>query len=369
MAEGEKAAYVATVMEHLRAFHVPYLNLLKENGYAVSLLAGTDVPLPFEGRKVFVPFQRSPFKLSNIKAYFALKKDFNEQKYDLIHCHTPTAGILTRLAACRTRKKNGTRVFYTAHGFHFFKGAPLINWLLFFPVEWFCSFFTDVLITINHEDYHLAKKYMHAKEIHYIPGIGVDLKKFTDVTIDRAAKRREIGVPETDIMVLSTGELNANKNHEVIIKALAQLKRNDISYVICGKGNKEAYLKELARSLQIDHKVHLLGHRSDIAEMNHCADIFAFPSKREGLGLAAIEAMCAGLPLLTSNIHGIIDYSQNNKSGFNCDSSDFTQFSQFLLQLADSKILRTQMGTYNKRKVKRFSLDTVLAAMKEIYKL
>ena len=178
--------------------------------------------------------------------------------YTLMHCHSPIGSVVARIAACNARKK-GMKVIYTAHGFHFYKGAPKKNWLVFYPIEKMCSKLTDVLITINQEDYIFAKKHMKAKKIEYIPGVGIDIKKFNNGEFDRAAKRKELGLDADDIMLLSVGELNQNKNHEVIIKAIGALENQNIHYFIAGKGDKEELLKKLAEQKNV--KLHLLGRR------------------------------------------------------------------------------------------------------------
>ncbi|MTL19379.1 glycosyltransferase, partial [Turicibacter sanguinis] len=226
--ENKKVLFVATVVKkHINVFHLPYLKWFQEQGFETHVAARDDFNgevcyIPHCDKHFNIPFERSPLNKNNISSYRQLTKIINKNQYEIIHCHTPIAAMLTRFAAIKARKK-GTRVIYTAHGFHFFKGAPIINWLIYFPVEFICSFFTDILITINQEDYRLAKKVMKAKQVQYIAGVGVDIKKFKNTNVDRDKKRKEIGVPEDAIMLLSVGELNKNKNHEVIIEALKNI--------------------------------------------------------------------------------------------------------------------------------------------------
>jgi len=287
-----------------------------------------------------------------------------DNEYDFIHCHSPIGGVIARLAA----HKKKTPVVYTAHGFHFYKGAPLKNWLVYYPIERYLSRFTDVLITINKEDYSRAKKYFRAGRIEYIPGVGLDIGKFRDVVIDRAAKRKEIGVPEDAFVLVSVGELNRNKNHEVIVKALAKLKNKRIYYVICGSGPLEKYLKNLITELCLGRHVKLLGYRADIPDILKAADVFAFPSKREGLGLAALEAMASGLPIITSNVHGIVDYSISGITGFTCKPTDIQGFANAIDVLLKDESLRFRMGAHNQEVVQRFELKKALLLMKKIYR-
>ncbi len=362
----KKVLFVASVTGHIKAFHLPYLKMFKERGFQVDVAAKETVALPEEYHTYNVPFERSPFNKNNIYACKQLKKIISENHYDIIHCHTPVASMITRLVARKARKK-GTKLLYTAHGFHFFKGAPLINWLIYYPVEKLCAHFTDVLITINQEDYHRAKKKMKAKEVAYVPGVGVDMDKFSVPQCDKNKKRQELGIPEEATVLLSVGELNTNKNHQVIIQAMSQVPEKNIHYLIAGKGNQSVALQALADSLGLSDKVHLLGFRNDIPELCIASDIFCFPSKREGLGLASLEAMVYGLPLLTSNIHGINDYSINGKTGYKYSPLDADGFAEGISKIISDPEASSIMGAYNREFVKKYDIQNVLPIMRAIY--
>lgn len=308
---------------------------------------------------------RSPLNKDNILAYRQVSNIVNKENFDIVHCHTPVASIVTRLASRKARKRYGTKVIYTAHGFHFFKGAPLINWLLYYSIEWFCSFFTDVLITINKEDYSFAKKHMHAKKIEYIPGVGIDTEKIESITVNREEKRKELGIDENRFVVLSVGELNDNKNHETIIKAIAKLDRNDITYVICGRGEKEEYLKELAIELGVDLK--LLGFRNDVIEIYKCSDIFAFPSKREGLPVSLMEAMACGCLVVCSEIRGNVDLISDNYNGFLCKSTDILDYSTKIDFCLKNDMLREKFCKNSLEVIRKFDVKNVNSKIKEIY--
>ena len=362
----KKVLMVASVTVHIKAFHLPYLELFKNNGYIVEVASNGEEKIPFCDKHHQIDFQRSPLKKDNIKSFLELKRIINEGNYDIVHCHTPVAAMLTRLAARKARKK-GTRVIYTAHGFHFFKGAPLKNWLIYFPVEWVCSFFTDTLITINTEDFEFAKKHLHAKRTEYVHGVGIDTDKFKNIEVDRDKKREDLGIPKDSFAVLSVGELNDNKNHETILRAIARLDRKDIIYVICGQGNKKEYLKNLAKELGMEERLILAGFRTDVAEIYKCCDIFAFPSLREGLGMEALESMASGLPVIGSNIHGINDYLIDNETGFKCSPLNVEAFVDLIQKLANDKGLRDRIGVNNKEYVNKFSLENSISRTKEIY--
>lgn len=311
-----------------------------------------------------IHFARNPFNFANISAYKELKKIINEGQYDLIHTHTPVVSIFTRMAARKTRK-NGTVIMYTCHGFHFHNTAPKKNWLMYYPVEKWMSRYADYIVTINKEDFSRAKTF-YAKQVRYIPGVGVDINRIRNVKVDKKAYKKSIGIPEDCIMLLSVGELIERKNHQIIIKALGKLKRNDIYYVICGKGLLKEELESLSASLNV-HTV-FLGFRRDIPELCNIADISAFPSRIEGLGLAGIEAMAAGVPLVSSNVHGILDYVIDGKTGYACAPDDVDGFAKAIDRLASNQQLRENMRKDCLKAVEPFEIHNALNTMWDIYK-
>ena len=315
-----------------------------------------------------INFNRSPLSKDNLFAYKEIKKIIENNSFDIIHCHTPVAAMLVRLAA-RKARKDGTKVIYTAHGFHFYQGAPIKNWIIYYPIEYLLSMFTDILITINKEDFIRANKSFKAKSINYIPGVGLDIEKFSAENVDKRLKRRELKLPEEALVFLSIGELNKNKNHETVIKAIAELMNKDLYYVICGQGSLESYLKELVADLGLEQQVKLLGFRQDIAEICKVSDVFVFPSFREGLSVALMEAMAFKLPIICSKIRGNTDLIDEGDGGFIISNpADYQRFSVAIDKMINiSKEQRGAMGRYNQRKVAEFSIEVVNTRLRKIY--
>lgn len=369
----KKVLFVATVVKtHINVFHLPYLEMFKNKGFKTYVCAKNDFEnkedciIPYCDEYYDIPFERSPFNLKNLKAYIELKKIIEKEKFDIIHCHTPVASILTRIAAIKSRK-SGTKVIYTAHGFHFFKGAPIINWLIYYPIEKICSYLTDILITINKEDYNLAINKMKSKEVYYIPGVGIDIKKFSNIDISK--KRKEIGIDDNIIMLLSVGELIKRKNHEIIIKALSKLEDEKIHYFIAGSGELKDYLTEIAEKFNLSNRVHILGFRNDIGELCKIADVFCFPSLQEGLPVALMEAMAVGVPIVCSNIRGNTDLIENNINGYLCYKNSEDEFKNAIKNIINDPEKSNNMVNINIRKSKLFEIDNVMDNMKLIYKL
>ena len=312
-----------------------------------------------------IAFARNPLSRANIKAYKELRKIINAESFDLIHCHTPAVAMLTRIAA-RTARRSGSVVMYTCHGFHFHRASAIKNWLIYYPVEYFLSRYCDYILTINKEDFCRAKTF-HCRNVRYIPGVGVDIRRIQQLAVDKATKKSSIGIPPDKLMILSVGELIPRKNHEVIIRALAKIKNQEIYYAIAGKGPLREYLSDLASKLGVIDRVLFLGFRTDIFELYHAADISAFPSKIEGLGLAGIEAMAAGVPLVSSNVHGILDYVIDGETGYAVAPNNVIGFACAIEQLAEDESLRNKISQNCLKAVEQFEITNALSAMWNIY--
>jgi len=366
-----KVLYVTTIGTTM-SFFAPFIKELLADGHVVDIATNDRVsavpPCYAEwGCRIFsLPCTRSPVTMATLKTVKDIRRIVANETYDIVHCHTPVAAMCTRLA-CRKARKEGTQVFYTAHGFHFYKGAPLKNWLVYYPIEKICSYMTDVLITINHEDFDLANRKMKAKRIEYVPGVGVDLSQFMDNKADKSAKRREIGVPDDAFLLLSVGELNENKNHRVIIQALAELHNPNVHYAIAGVGNQKEPLLALANELGVSEQIHLLGYRKDISELNHASDVFCFPSQREGLGLAAIEAMACGLPVVAAKNRGTVEFVMRDENGFLCDFRDAEGFAKAISRIIADSDLRASLSLCAVNTVGKYHVENIIAIMKGIY--
>lgn len=379
----KKALMLASVASMIDQFNMNNISILNQLGFAVEVAcnfkkgSSTSQSRVDEFRKELeskgiITYQVCiPRKISDVSgiknAYRQVKTLVEKEQYDIVHCHSPIGGVIARLA-CRKIRRNGTKVIYTAHGFHFYKGAPAVNWIIYYPVEKFFARFTDVLITINKDDYSFAKKRLKAKSIKYVPGIGIDTDYIKNINTDREQKLKEVGI-DSGFILLSVGELNKNKNQEVIIRALAKTDKNeDIKYLICGKGENLDYLKQLAKDLHLENRVFFAGYRDDIKELLKSCDLFCFPSFREGLSVALMEALASGMPVVCSAIRGNTDLIEDGKGGFLVKADDADAFAEKIEALYSDKKLCAQMGKENLQHIKLFSIDKVNDIMREIYK-
>lgn len=362
-----KVLFVATVVKtHILEFHIPYLKMFKDMGWETAVAARNDFEnpddcvIPYCDNYYDIPFERSPAKPGNVRAYKKLKKIIDEEGYDIIHCHTPVGGVIGRLASANARTK-GSKVFYTAHGFHFFKGASLTNWILFYPVERLFARITDVLITINTEDFERAKSF-RSRRISYVPGIGVDFKKFIGGSAERAKNlRKELGIPDDATIWLSVGEVNKNKNHTVIIDVLKD--HDDSWFVLCGNGPKLKELKNKAKRLGVADRTIFAGYRTDVADFYKMADLFIFPSYREGLPVALMEAMASGIRCVASANRGTNDLMPESALRFK--PADRRELKK-KIQAAISSDCSIEIQR-NIENLKAFDLKNVLRITRDLY--
>ena len=368
----EKVLFVATLVKnHIAEFHLPYLKLFQDMGWQTAVAARNDYEdpedcvIPHCDAFYNLPFERSPLKKGNLEAYKQLKEIIQKGNYDLIHCHTPVGAVAARLAARKARKK-GTKVIYTAHGFHFYKGAPLLNWLVYFPVEWLLAPLTDVLITINREDFDRAERLLHAKKTVYIPGVGIDTARFRDNEEKGAALRRELGIPENAGVLLSVGDLNKNKNHRAVLEALAGMENRNLHYVVCGRGPLKEELEAFAREKGLGDRVRFMGYRNDVPAFYAMADVFVFPSFREGLSVSVMEAMASGLPIVCSRIRGNTDMVEDGVNGYLTEPGNPDSIAGALRRL-ENREKREEISRNNLKKAEIYSLGVIAEQYRRLY--
>lgn len=366
-----KILYVTTISNTVNAFLIPHIKMLIEEGHEVhcafNIVQEVNEELNNLGCKIHnIEFQRSPLRKENINAYKKLKKLIQQEKYDLVHTHTPVASACVRLAC---KNFNNIKVIYTAHGFHFYKGAPIQNWLIYYPIEKWLSKYTDCLITINNEDYKIAKEKFKAKHVKMLEGVGIDTTKFTPQTLDKKIKlRKEYGYSEKDFILIFVGELNHNKHQDLLIKVISKLKSKitNLKLLLIGIGDMFEQYKQLVNDLGLEKNVEFLGYRNDVPNLMLISDISVSSSRREGLPVNVMEAMATGLPLIVTNCRGNRDLVKDNKNGYvvNDDVESFANKVE-LLYLSEEK--RVQFAQASLSLIEKYSLDNILEDLKNIY--
>lgn len=372
----KKVLLTATVQSHIAQFHRPLAEVLHEHGYELHVAARNNLEeknglsLDFADKVFDVPFSRSPKSPDNVKAYFQLKKILAADTYEVVHCNTPMGGIVTRLAAVKARKQ-GTRVFYTAHGFHFYKGASKKNWLVFYPVEKIMAGFCDTLITITKEDRRLAGQKFHTN-VEHIHGVGVYTERYHAVSdAEKLQMRSKEGLKDSDFVILCTGELNQNKNQKALIKAAAELKESipGLKILLAGNGPLEQELRMQIRELGVEDEVRLLGYRTNLEKVTPAADLVVSCSYREGLPLNILEAMLCCKPVVASVNRGHRELVRTGYNGYLVPPDSPAKYAEAIKKIYSSRKLAEQLGENGLRMAQPYTAASVKKELSRIYQL
>lgn len=380
----KRALILASVASMIDQFNLRNIAILQELGYEVHVAANftegntcskeriIELKKKLRQKKVSyfqIDFARNVMKLSsNIRAYCQVRRLCVRYHYDMLHCHSPIGGVVGRLIGHRFH----IYTIYTAHGFHFYQGAPCLNWLLFYPIEKCLSYFTDVLLVINHEDYALAKKKFYMRKLYYIPGIGIEMPDCESADEIRKVKRKELGIAEQAFVIVSVAEFTTNKNQITVIKSMEKIKNPDIYFIMCGIGEKKAELENYVRKKQLEKNIKFAGFRKDVHEILRAGDCFVLSSVREGLSVALMEAMAEGLPVVCSRIRGNVDLVQDGAGGCLVSPIAVDEYRDAFMKLYVMKNKEPEkfmkMGQMNREKIKKFDSNTVDAIMRGIYR-
>ena len=366
--KNKKLLLVANVVkEHVLKFHVPTIACLKAQGWTVDVAASGDEDVPYCDRQIRGKWKRSPFTLDTFRGIRQLHRVIDEGQYDIVYCHTPVGALVARLAARKARRQ-GTKVVYFAHGFHFFTGAPLINWLLFYPIERLLARYTDLLITLNDEDYERAKRIFPKNlPVERVPGVGVDFARLDvdDPAQARAALRREWGIPQDALVLIYVAELIPNKNQKMLFETLLEIHkhRTDTYLVLVGPDHADGWFQRLAQQMGVAEFVVFTGWRSDIGACLRAADIAVASSLREGLALNIVEAMYCGLPVVATDNRGHVPIIRDGENGYLVHIGESGKMAQRVLELAEHPEIRER---FEQADISRFGTESVTRKIVEI---
>ena len=391
----KKALLVTRVSGFIPQHEMNNVKILQEMGYEIHYATNLNVVVYGKDNSRLdgtgsithqIDFQKSPFSKDVRKAYYQLVKLMMEESFDLIHCHMPLSAVVTRLAAQKVRKQTGKQipVLYTAHGLHFYTGAPLQNWI-YYPIERYLARYTDRLILINQEDYQRGLHFPIRGRVEYVPGVGIPLEGYQAVQLreveevgQRPVIEKLIGrklSPETRVLV-TIGELSKNKNHRLLIEMMTELQDLNLFVLIGGTGEQEEALQTLIHENGMEDRVCLSGYIYDVKGVLAEADCYVLPSYREGLPVAIMEAMAAGLPVVASRIRGVTDLIEHGQGGYLVHGFDPVDYAVKVRRLFTEKygksavprnVRRFQMGQWNQEKIRKFSREVVDQRMREIY--
>ena len=381
----KRVLMLASVASMIDQFNMPNIALLQKLGYEVDVACNfiegntcSDARVAELKQKLQdmhvrcyqIDFARNIKHMGqNMKALWQVEGLMKQNTYEFCHCHSPIGGVVARIAGHRTK----TKVIYTAHGFHFYQGAPVMNWLVYYPVEKMLSRWTDVLITINHEDYKLAKKKFKMKKLTYVPGIGIDTQREGLSQKEKEEKRKELGIPQDAFLITNAAEFTPNKNQKTVIETIEQLHNPNIYFVMCGIGEKKAELEQYVKEHGLEEYIRFVGFRNDLHEILQTSDCFVLSSFREGLSVALMEAMAEGLPVVCGRIRGNVDLIKDGKGGILVSPGEEKDYEEAFRKLYEMKQKAFQkfenIGLNNRNKVEAFSKETVDQIMKKVYQV
>lgn len=366
----KKFLFISNITNAITNFSLPSILAAQKMGYEVHMAADfsgfNDDSDKYNVTLHQIDLHRFPLHPKNIKAYKQMNNLIKKEGFDVIHCNTPIGGVLGRLCGSKNKVR---KIIYTAHGFHFYKGAPLVNRIIYKTIEKLLAHKTDVIITMNSEDNAAAQKLRLKKggRVYSVPGVGITSDDFEGVLEKREEKRKELSLSEGDIAAVSAGDLILRKNYATAIKAIAECKNQNVKYFICGKGPQKENLENLIKELRLEDRVFLLGFRSDVKQLMAASDIFLFTTLQEGMPRSMMEAMTLSLPCVASKIRGNVDLIENEKGGFLCKATNHTEFAMAIDKLASDKDLREKMGQENKIDSKKFDSKNIIECIEKIY--
>lgn len=366
----KKMLFISNITNRITNFSYPSIEAGQALGYEFHMAANfsgfQDDAAKYNVTIHHLDLVRNPFNIKNMRAYKQLLNLIQEEIFDVIHCNTPVGGVLGRLCG---KKAKVPKVIYSAHGFHFYKGAPFFKNIIFRWAEMWMARCTDAIITMNKEDYEAAKRFRlrNNGRVYYIPGVGVDTKIYQNNEVYKDPLKESLGLKEKDIVLIAMGDLIRRKNYVSSIKAIKKANNKELHFLICGTGPELGFLNKLAKKLEIEEQIHFLGFRTDIPELLSVADIFLFTTYQEGLPRAMMEAMSAGLPCIVSKVRGNVDLIVDGNGGFLHEPDDINGLANAINNLAADEKLRKSMSKYNLDAVNKFDIQNVKFQMSRIY--
>lgn len=368
----KKVLFVANITEHIDSFHLPYMHWFQQQGWEVHVISNGDAPRDYCDKFYFVKIARNPYRvISNLFALRRIRKIVNREQYDIISCHTPMGGVLGRLCATKARKK-GTKVIYTAHGFHFYNGASIVNWLFYYNVEKILARITDCIVTINKEDFERAKADFQSETtaVEHIYGIGADLSKFSAPDEEMKMNLKKSYGYDGKFVMVYLAEFIPRKNHQYLIKSMQRIKEEVPNAVLAlaGRGVLLNKMQDLVAKCGVEDCVDFLGFRTDVPDLLKACDIVVSASIEEGFGINLIEGMATGLPVVASIVRGHKEMVEENVNGYLFDTDSPDSFSDIIISLsADPKKMK-QLSSGSLETVRKFSIDSSLKDMSDIFK-
>jgi len=308
----------------------------------------------------------SPFY--DLKAFFALIKILRYERPHIVHTHTSKAGILGRWAAFIARVPV---IVHTPHGHVFWGYFGRLKTGIFILLEKISALITDRLVVLteqeknDHLHFHIAPENKFS-EVHS----GINLDRFSNTSVDPAAMKKKLTIPEGNLVVGTTGRLTHIKGHRYLIEAAGKIvsSKPDTTFVFLGDGELLDELKNMASISSIEENIKFLGWRQDVAEVMSTFDVFVLPSLNEGMGRVLVEAMALGKPIVASDIGGIPNLVVNGENGYLVPVGDVETLAVKIITLLDDPGKREKMGNAGQRYADKYSLEEMMKKIERLYR-
>lgn len=344
-----------------------------KNRYKVAVACGGDEPLvsrlkEANIRVIPIPFlERDINLIKELFSFFALWKIFRMERPHIIHLNSSKVGGLGALAG---RLARVPLIIFTAHGWPFAEDRLLVTRAIIYFLSWCTTLLSHIIIVLSKKDFWISQKFpfVAKDKFIFIPN-GVNETSINFLSRSEARRALKISLPPSLTLVGSITEFTDNKGIRFLIAALRELPAN-VHAALIGDGEEKKYLMRLAKTLSVEDRVHFLGYRHDAARYLKAFDIFAFPSLKEGLPYAILEASLAELPMVATSVGGIPDILTNETTALLVLPKDSHTLAQALKRLVTSDELRKRLARSAHKHVREaFSFDAVRDRTFEIYTL
>lgn len=361
-----KVLITASTYSHIKNFHLPYLRAFYDAGWEIHVACGgTPDAVYYAAQTLSLPFEKKMTSPANFRAARLLRRKMEQERYDLVICHTSLAAFFTRLAVAGVKPR--PRVINMSHGYLFDDNSPAMKRFLLLTAERITARRTDLLLTMNQYDYRTAVKYRLGKQIANVPGIGVDFSRLTRLgRVEVHELRQRLNLKARDFVLVYAAEFSKRKSQSTLIQAMPLLPRNTV-LLLPGDGVLRKKCMELAKKLGVSDRVRFPGHVDKMSAWYAVADVAVTSSRSEGLPFNVMESMYMGLPVVASKVKGHEDLISNGETGLMFPYGDYIACARQIQKLYDQPVMCQVLGENAQEQMDAYSLEQVLPIVLEHY--
>ncbi len=374
--DGRKVLYAASSFSHLANFHMPYIEALLRDGFAVTLLAGTDgheSQMPEGAQLAPVTFAKKMSAPGNFKVASQVRAMQLEEHFDLVLTHTSLAAFFVRLGLLQAGmggKAPVPRVVNTVHGYLFDDATAFAKSQVMLSAERLCAPVTSDIVVMNRCDAEIAGKHRLCQgTVFATAGMGCDLSGLAPASAEqRAAARRSLGIDANALVLICAAEFSSRKNQRMLIEAMPELPAH-VVLALPGKGTLLEDCRALAEKLGVASRVRFPGQLApaDLAQWRAASDICVSASRYEGLPHHVVEGFACGLPAVLSRVKGHEDLVHDGVEGQLFRFDDKAAFADAITRLANTSRVRVEMGRRARQASAAYDLSSVLPSLLAFY--